>query len=248
MTDGEILKYFIENQKISKKKIAEDLGMSRQNLYGLFASSTLEDETKEKFEKYFKQDIFSGKYRAAIEVHAQTLQLNQQSKKAVKDLVSTVRQPKTETDPEREGIDFVDISAQAGYPKGILNPMFKSSLKKIFIPGMPYRGENYRIWEVEGNSMEPTFKEGFYVLTEKVEPPWTKIKEHHAHVIVTQDDVYLKRIVHSKTKENHWALVSDNEDLYPPFLLPVEEVKELWFVRRKMDWEMSPPKRFDINI
>lgn len=158
------------------------------------------------------------------------------------------RKAKMITDPEREGIDFVDISAQAGYPKGILNPMFKSSLKKIFIPGMPYRGENYRIWEVEGNSMEPTFKEGFYVLTEKVEPPWAKIKEHHAHVIVTQDDVYLKRIVQSKTKENHWALVSDNEELYPPFLLPVEEVKELWFVRRKMDWEMSPPKRFDINI
>lgn len=158
------------------------------------------------------------------------------------------RQAKMKADPEREGIDFVDIAAQAGYPKNILNPMFKSSLKKIFIPGMPYRGENYRIWEVEGNSMEPTFKEGFYVLTERVEPPWTKIKEHHAHVIVTQDDVYLKRLAYSKTKDDHWALVSDNEELYPPFLLPISEVKELWFVRRKMDWEMSPPKRFDINI
>lgn len=158
------------------------------------------------------------------------------------------RNPKTETDPEKEGISFIPISAQAGYPKRIIEPMFKNSLQKIFIPGMPYRGENYRIWEVEGNSMEPTFKEGFYVLTEKVDPPWERIKEHYAYVVVTQDDVFLKRLKKSKTQTNAWAAISDNEELYPPFLIPLEEVKELWIVKRKMDWEMSPPKRFNVDL
>jgi phage repressor protein C with HTH and peptisase S24 domain len=160
-----------------------------------------------------------------------------------------IRKPKTESDPEKEGITFVDRSAQAGYPKKVVDPMFQSSLKKIFIPGMPYRGENFRIWEVEGNSMEPTFKEGYHALTEKIDPQyWTRIKEHHAYVIVTEDDILLKRIVNSKTKENHWALVSDNKELYPPFLLDISLVKELWFVKRRMDWEMSPPIMHDINI
>jgi phage repressor protein C with HTH and peptisase S24 domain len=160
----------------------------------------------------------------------------------------SIRKPKTETDPEKEGISFIPINAIAGYPKRIIDPMFKSNLQKIFIPGMPYRGESFRIWEVEGNSMEPTFKEGYYVLTERVDPPWTKIKEHYAYVIVTELDVFLKRLKKSVTTDNAWAAISDNEELYPPFLISMEEVKELWLVKRKMDWEMSPPKRFDVNI
>lgn len=158
------------------------------------------------------------------------------------------RDPKITSDPEKEGITYIPISAQAGYYRKIVDPMFKSSLQKLFIPGMPYRGESYRIWEVEGNSMEPTFKEGFNVLTEKVEGPWRKIKEYHAYVIVTEDELMLKRLAYSKSKKDHWVLISDNEDLYPQFLLPVNEVKELWLVKRKLDWEMSPPKRFEIKL
>lgn len=158
------------------------------------------------------------------------------------------RTPKTETDPEREGITFIPISAQAGYSMKRIDPVFNSSLQKIYIPGMPYRGDNYRIWEVEGHSMEPTFREGYWVVTEKIEGPWNKIKEFHVYVVVTEDDVMLKRLKLSETKPGHWVLISDNEELYPPILLPVEEVKELWFAKRKMDWEMPPPKRFNVNL
>lgn len=57
--DGFILKEFIERQKDkSKKAIAQDLGMSRNNLYQLFESQELEEETKLKFENYFKTKIF----------------------------------------------------------------------------------------------------------------------------------------------------------------------------------------------
>lgn len=73
--------------------------------------------------------------------------------------------------------------------------------------------------------MEPTFKEGYHALTEKIEQQyWGRIKEHHAYIIVTEDDVLLKRIIKSKTKENHWALVSDNKELYPPFLIDISLV------------------------
>lgn len=42
----------------------------------------------------------------------------------------SIRKPKIETDPEKEGVTFVDRTAQAGYPKKIIDPMFQSSLKK----------------------------------------------------------------------------------------------------------------------
>lgn len=161
----------------------------------------------------------------------------------------SIRKPKISTDEEKDGITFLPISAQAGYPKRFNDPLYTRNLEKLFIPGFPYRGERYRIWEVEGNSMEPRFREGFYVLTEKVEQEsWHQVKEHHVYVIVTEDDVLLKRVAKSVTKKDHWTLVSDNEELYPQFLIPIEIVKELWFVKRKMDWEMSPPKRFEIKL
>jgi transcriptional regulator with XRE-family HTH domain len=167
---------------------------------------------------------------------------------SVPNTLSYQRAPKTEADPEKEGIIFVPIYAQAGYAQRISEPVLARQLEKLYIPGLPYRGERFRIFEVEGNSMEPTFKEHYHVLTEKVEPEsWGQIKEFYAYVIVTQDDVLLKRIKRSK-KENHWVLISDNQDLYEPFIIPIEVVKELWFVKRKMDWEMSPPKRFEIDM
>ena len=59
MKEGRVLEYFINNQKKSKKQIADDLGMSRRNLYELFSSTTLKHETKERFESYFNIKIFT---------------------------------------------------------------------------------------------------------------------------------------------------------------------------------------------
>jgi predicted nucleotidyltransferase component of viral defense system len=59
MNEGLQLKTYIENQRVSKKIIAEELGMTRQNLYQLFKSGELTPETKKKFINYFKENIFN---------------------------------------------------------------------------------------------------------------------------------------------------------------------------------------------
>lgn len=157
------------------------------------------------------------------------------------------RDRKLESNQLVDGITYIPISALAGYSRRRLDPVFDSSLERLYIPGFPYRGENYRIWEVEGNSMEPTFKEHFFVLTEKIEASsWHQAKDYHVYVIVTLDDVFLKRVF--KKNKNEWVLISDNEDLYPQQIFPFNQIKELWVVKRKMDWEMSPPKRFEIKV
>jgi transcriptional regulator with XRE-family HTH domain len=86
MSDGQKLKFFIENQRISKQKIADDLSMTRSNLYQLFESRTLSDETRQKFENYFKvtwKDIDNAQLSRpiddemqAIEILAQALQVS----------------------------------------------------------------------------------------------------------------------------------------------------------------------------
>lgn len=227
-------------QKYSQQEIADLMGVTDRTIQNYVSQEPTKPHPKtlRKIDEIYQKLILEGRSietMTLIEPEAQGFGVR-------------VRKPKTEDNPENEGIDFIDIAAQAGYPKKITDPMFKSSLKKIFIPGMPYRGEDYRIWEVEGNSMEPTFKEGYHLLSEKVEPQfWMRPKQYHAYVIVTEEDVLLKRIAISKTKPDHYVLHSDNE-LYPEFLFPIELVKELWFVRRKMDWEMAPPKKFDSEL
>ena len=67
--DASILKTYIENQKKSKVSIARDLGMSRRNLYGIFESKFLEESTKEKFENYFGEKIFTVEAYNKLESH-----------------------------------------------------------------------------------------------------------------------------------------------------------------------------------
>lgn len=66
--EGDQLRQFIDNQHRTKKSIYTDLGMSKQNLFGLFKSQVLEPETKKKFEDYFNQKIFVDSGQVKVKV------------------------------------------------------------------------------------------------------------------------------------------------------------------------------------
>lgn len=158
------------------------------------------------------------------------------------------RIPKTQTNPDIEGVIFVPIAAQANYTQHYTEPLFINQLERIYIPGFPYRGDKYRIFEVAGDSMEPTFKEGYYVVGEYQEAGYwnTSIQDYYVYVIVTESRIMLKRIFKKSSEE--YVLISDNEEFHPQFVIKVSDIKEIWYVRRKIDWEMPPPKRFEIKI
>lgn len=156
------------------------------------------------------------------------------------------RQRKMGTDEDNDGIYYVPIAAQAGYARSYGNELYLHHLQKFVLPGFPYRGEKYRVFEVKGDSMEPVFKEGYHLICERVEPEaWQQIAEFYAYIIVLESDIILKRLAF-KNKENYVA-ISDNE-FYKQFLLPLKDIRELWFVKRKMDWEMAPGKKYRIEI
>jgi hypothetical protein len=67
-TDGETLKLFIDNQPKAKIKIANELGISKQALFGYFKSRELSPDTKKKFEDYFKKSIFGHLPKVNISV------------------------------------------------------------------------------------------------------------------------------------------------------------------------------------
>jgi phage repressor protein C with HTH and peptisase S24 domain len=146
-----------------------------------------------------------------------------------------------------QGLIFVPIAAQAGYTLHHIEPTYLSELETIYIPNMPYKGNKYRIFEVSGDSMEPTLKEHYHVICEYVEPAfWKSTVQYYVYVIITVDRIMIKRLF--RKDDNTFVCISDNKDYYPQFILKRDDIKELWIVKRKIDWEMPPPQKVEIEV
>ncbi len=145
-------------------------------------------------------------------------------------------------------VPFMPIKAQAGYVRAIDQEMFIDNMEKYAIPpGVDYRGAIWRYWEVEGDSMEPTFHSNDIILTSQVhQMDWEQLRNFYLYVIVTAERVLFKRIYCKNELE--WVLISENEENYPQQLLQAESVKEVWVYRRSIVNKAPPIKMFEIKI
>lgn len=114
-------------------------------------------------------------------------------------------------------VPLVPVAAQAGYSKSYTNPVFINQLETFAIlPGIDPHGAAWRYFEVEGDSMEDTFKEGQYLLTSQViKEDWRNIENFYVYVIITGDKVMVKRLAKVKGKD-YWACISDNAAIAAP--------------------------------
>jgi len=152
--------------------------------------------------------------------------------------------PEDDTDP---GLIYVPISAQAGYTRSFTDTIYLNQLERLYIPGLPYKGDKYRYFDVEGDSMYPTIEDGMQVIGHRIEPEdWKHASNYYAHVIVTQSQVMIKRIYHMN--DDTLVLISDNEEMYPQITMPWKDVRELWHVKRILDWRIPPPKQIQIKV
>jgi phage repressor protein C with HTH and peptisase S24 domain len=149
-------------------------------------------------------------------------------------------------DDRERGLIYVPIAAQAGYSRNFEDAVFVNQLQRLYIPGLPYAGDKYRYFDVEGESMEPTLEEGMQVIGEEVmQEDWQHVSDFYIYVIVKVNRVMIKRLF--RKDPSTLVLISDNEE-YAQEILPIQDIKELWLVKRKLDWRMTPPKRFEIKV
>lgn len=143
---------------------------------------------------------------------------------------------------------LIPAKAQAGYVRAIDQERYMDTLEQYALPpGVDPRGNTWAYWEIEGDSMETAFYEGDVILTSLINPlDWQDIKNFYVYVIVTHDRVLIKRVYPKTTTE--WVLISENEDQYPQILLPVDQVKELWVFRRRIEAKAPPTKTFEIKV
>lgn len=126
-----------------------------------------------------------------------------------------------------ENAAFVPVKARAGYLVGYGDPEFIQTLPTYSIPG--FSEGTYRIFEVEGDSMQETLRPGDLVVTQFVEN-WRNLKNDKVYVIVSVDGLIVKRVHNLIDKSGGIVIISDNPQFTPDFL-HADQVLEIWEVK-----------------
>ena len=144
-------------------------------------------------------------------------------------------------------VPLIGIKAQAGYIKGFEQVDYMDTLEQYSLPpGVNPIGAVWRYFEIDGDSMEPTFSAGDVVLTTMVpHEDWNDIKNFCVYVILTADQLLIKRLY--KKSDDQWVLVSDNEEEAPQVLIDKKDVLQLWQLRRHIRSKAPAPKEFKIT-
>lgn len=122
-----------------------------------------------------------------------------------------------------ENIEMVPIKAKAGYLGGYGDPEFISMLPAFHLPNLP-KDKKYRMFQTEGDSMLP-IPDGSYIIGSYL-MDW-KFKKETPCVVITANEGISFKMVTFLEDERSFLLRSINQ-LYEPYQVRAEEVRELW--------------------
>ncbi len=123
---------------------------------------------------------------------------------------------------------LVPLAAQAGYPSLCNEAVYLSDMKPYHLPGFE-RG-TYRAFEVSGVSMSPTFGHRDIVVCSVVDRK-ELLKPWECYVVVTSENVLLKRISATITDPKGTVELHSDNPGYEPYRIPVADIMQLWMVR-----------------
>ncbi len=162
--------------------------------------------------------------------------LNEQAAKTPKMLAPKVI---TVDSSGNENVLYVPVKARAGYLTGMADPKYIQSLPAYGLPG--YHNGTYRIFEINGPSMFPTFQDKDRCVTRWSEV--SDIRDDRVYIVVTSNDgILIKRCI-NRMQEGKIICKSDNNfsGEYPPIVLEVSEILEVWYVVERWTRQMPGP-------
>ncbi len=139
---------------------------------------------------------------------------------------------------ENENIVMVNQKAAAGYPHNVQDVEWYRQLPAFDIPLPEFRNATYRGFQIEGDSMLPTYYPGEWVLGKAV-PDLDQASNNKVYVVVLYDSVLVKKL-QKLPDPSKLLLISFNEE-YLPIEVNVNEVQELWQVNSKLTFNLENP-------
>lgn len=169
-----------------------------------------------------------------------------------KDSGEDIRQRKAFEPRTQRGLVAVPVGAQAGYSKYYMDPVFVNDLERMLLPGNPYEGDQFRCFQIDGDSMEyykdgelQGLRDGMWIIAQSIEPEgWKEFDNFHVHVIVLEGQIFIKRLL--RYNDKYFIIHSDNKR-YHQKPIAFRDVKEMWMFKRKLDWNAAPPERIEID-
>lgn len=142
---------------------------------------------------------------------------------------------------DKDNIVLVPYKLKAGYLEGYNDPKFIKQLPTFRMPGLS--NGIFRMFEVEGNSMFPTFPNKSYVVCQFVENWITGIKDGRVYAIISSEveDGLIKRCVNKIKKYNNLIVKSDNRRNYPTQNISPESIKEVWEFKLHLNFSVPDP-------
>ncbi|MDQ3017130.1 MAG: peptidase S24 [Bacteroidota bacterium] len=147
-----------------------------------------------------------------------------------------------------ERIVHVPFPVQAGYGKLLDDPVFIQELPSYQLPDPQFRSGSYRSFEVSGTSMQPTFRSNDVVIAAFIEPRYWEqaIKNHQLYIIITHEEVIIKRILNRIRSEKLIECISDNPE-YESYTIRMNDILEVWKVRMKLTAHLEAPANQDAS-
>ncbi len=129
-------------------------------------------------------------------------------------------------DPKGDNlIEVVLQKAKAGYLGGYSDPEYIESLPQVSVPFLG--SGKYRGFPVEGDSMPP-LGDGSIVVGEYMES-LSGLKRGNTYILVTVNEGIVYKRLQQLQGDLLW--VESDNDFYPPYTVPAEEVLEIWEYR-----------------
>lgn len=147
-----------------------------------------------------------------------------------------------------ERIVHVPYPAQAGYGRLLDDPVFIRELPSFQLPDPQFKSGTYRSFEIAGASMEPTFFPGDVVIAAFVEPRYWEqaIRSDHLYVVVSVQDVVVKRVVNRLKVEKQLQCRSDNP-AFDAFEIAAEDIREMWKIRLRLTARLEVPSALTLE-
>jgi len=125
----------------------------------------------------------------------------------------------------KENIELVNEKAKAGYATGFADPEYISELPRFQLPFLS-QNKKYRSFQISGDSMLP-IPDKAWVIGEFVQN-WHTIKSSQAYIILTINDGVVFKIADNLIQDEGKLKLYSLNELYKPFDVPVNDVKEIW--------------------
>lgn len=204
--EGESLRLQLRAKKINQEEFASGLGIGRSTLLNYMKLSILPDDIK---------------------------QMLRQKGITFEEHINTVDEPSVDYKSSLGStILHVPAEAEAGFIGGQMTPVLNYDLQQWTLPGFDEPGYSFR---VRGESMFPTFKDGEFIVTGTRQEPFELIRKDFVYVIVTPDNILVKRI--NRQPDGKLHLVSDNPD-FGPITVEYDNVK-VYRARRNVSYDLS---------